>query len=139
MSSKYPFRGTFIRSLIVAVCLGVIPVLATAAPVAASHNPSVVTTQDLQQAVAAKSATRDADRAAIRGLLERPQVQTIAARAGLDVNRAIARVNTLSGQDLSSLAARARTLNAQIAGGDDTIVLSTTGLLVIILVIVLLL
>jgi len=137
-SEKHRFRGTFIRSLIVIACLGTIPALAVAAPVAASHNVSVVTAQDLQQAVAAKSAMRDADRAAIRGLLERPQVQSAATRVGLDVNRALDRVNTLSDQDLSSLAARARYLDARIAGGDDVVIISTTGALAILILILLL-
>ncbi len=134
MVQKYQGRGTLIKSLIVATCLGAIPALAIAAP----HSASVVTQQDLQQAMADKAALRDADRAAVRGLLERPEVQTIATRAGLDVNRALDRVNTLSDQDLSNLAARARYVDARIAGGNDTVVISTTGVLIILIVILLL-
>jgi hypothetical protein len=135
LSKKYPSARTFVGSVLFVAVLGLVPGLA----VASTHRASVVTPQDLQQAMVDRAALRNADRAAIRGLLERPQVRELAVNAGLDVNRAIDKVGTLSDNDLSTLAARARYLDARIAGGhDDTIVISTTGALLILVVLLLL-
>lgn len=58
----------------------------------------------LVTAVAERVATQDADRAAIRQALAQPQVRHLAARMAVDLTRAEAAVDTMTGHDLGALA-----------------------------------
>ncbi len=108
-------------------------------PAPARADDSVVGDRDLQQAVDGKVASQDADRAALRELLNRQDVRSAAEGAGLDVNRALDAVNTLSGDELSTLGQQAQTLNEQLAGGDRVVITTTVLTLVLVLVLILLL
>lgn len=79
-----------------------------------------------------------ADRDAIRSLLQRPEVQDIASRYGLSIERADAAVNTMDGDQLHQLANQARDADRSLAGGASTVVISTTTLIIILLVVILL-
>ncbi len=83
---------------------------------------------------------QEQDRAAVREALARPEVQSIAAKTGIDINRLSSAVSTMSASDLERSAAAAREVNRSLVGGASTIVISTTtiiiGLLVLILLIV---
>ncbi len=133
-SQKQSWRSAFIAFLVLLIGAGASPALAAAAP----HSPTLVHSQDLQKAVDARAAARDADRAAIRTLLGRPAVREAAGRAGLDVDRALDGVNTLSDQELSALSTQARNLDSQLAGGAAVVITTTVLTLVLILIIILL-
>jgi predicted xylose isomerase-like sugar epimerase len=81
---------------------------------------------------------QDADRAAIRQALARPEVQNLAKQMGVDLGRANAAVSTLNGADLERTASAARDVNDALTGGASTIVISTTTIIIVLLVLVLL-
>jgi hypothetical protein len=117
------------RSL--AVCLAVLFM----APVAGAQN-HVIGKSALDKAVQERVSRDQADREAIRSLLQRADVRDIAARAGLSLDRAQAAVSTLQGQDLQQAAAQARQVQNDLAGG-STIVISTTTIIIVLLLVLL--
>ena len=92
----------------------------------------------LTATVTDRVAAQDASRAAIREALARPEVRDIATSMHLDVSRAAAAIETLTGADLEQTANAARTVNQQLVGGASSVVLSTTTIIIILLVIILL-
>jgi hypothetical protein len=82
-------------------------------------------------------AAQDADRAAVREALARPEVREAAAKVGLDLARADAAVDNLEGLDLERAADAARKVNQQFVGG-DSITITTTTLIIILLLLILL-
>jgi len=108
------------------------------APVAWAQQSHVVSPRALDQAVQQRVAQEQADREAIRNVLQNPTVRNVAARAGLPIEKAESAVSTLQGDDLRQAANQARQVDAQLAGGADTLVLSTTTLIIIILLVILL-
>ena len=125
----FPSRFVLILPIVLLV-----PCVASAAPNASTH---VIEADQLQDAIGAKLDQTSADREAIQSLLARPQVSAIASGAGLDLKRAQNAVNTLSGPELSSLAAQARRADAQLAGEGD-VSISTTAIIIGLLVVILL-
>jgi hypothetical protein len=107
------------------------PASATAVPI------HVASGEALDKLVAADVARQNADRQAIRDLLQRSDVREIAAQNHLDIRKAEAAVATLSGNDLQEAAARARLAQEQLAGG-SSITITTTTLIIILLVVILL-
>jgi hypothetical protein len=91
---------------------------------------------EIQDRIDQQVDTAAADRQAIETMLQRDDVRRIAGSAGLDIERASAAVQVLSGSSLESLAAQARAVNADLVGGADTIVISATTLIIILLVII---
>ena len=83
-------------------------------------------------------AHQDANRAAIREALARPEVRDVASSMHVDLERAAAAVETLTGADLEQAANAARTVNQQLVGGASTVVISTTTIIIILLLIILL-
>jgi branched-subunit amino acid ABC-type transport system permease component len=98
----------------------------------------IVDPGQLAAAVAGRVATQDADRAAIRDMLARPEVRDLATEWGLDMTRLTGAVDMLSGADLERAAASARQVDQQLVGGASTITLSTTTIIIILLVLILL-
>jgi hypothetical protein len=99
----------------------------------------VVDPSQLAAAVGQHVASQDADRAALREALARPEVREIAAKAGIDLTRARAAVDTMAGADLERAADAARQVNERFVGGASIVITTTTiiiALLVIILIIV---
>jgi hypothetical protein len=82
-------------------------------------------------------ANQDADRAAIHAALNRPEVREMAAKAGLDLQRISASVDTLAGTDLQRVAGAAQQVNQALIGGASTIVISTTTVIIALLVLLL--
>jgi hypothetical protein len=107
-----------------------------AAP-AAQAQSHVVSKADLAKAVAERVRQDQADRDAIVSLLQRQEVRTIAAKAGLSVDKAAAAVSVLQGDDLRELASQARQVQNDLAGGASTIVISTTTIIIVLLIIIL--
>jgi hypothetical protein len=97
----------------------------------------VINKTDLAKAVAERVSRDQADRDAILSLLQRTEVRTIAARAGLSVEKAAAAVSVLQGDDLRNLASQARQAQNDLAGGASSIVISTTTIIIVLLIIIL--
>jgi hypothetical protein len=118
------------RSL--AVCLAVLLM----APTAGAQN-HVIGKAALEQAVQNRVSHDQADREAIRSLLQRAEVRDIAASAGLSLDKAEAAVSILQGSDLQQAAAQARQVQNDLAGGASTIVISTTTVIIVLLLVIL--
>lgn len=89
--------------------------------------------------VSGKAERAEANRQMIRALLDRPEVESVAATHGIDLERARDGVATLEGEELRTVTERAQQLQADLAGGDDTIVISTTTLIIALLVLIIIL
>jgi hypothetical protein len=87
-------------------------------------------------AVAQHVAAQDADRAAVRDALARPEVRDVASHMGVDLARADAAVATMSGADLQQAASAARQVNNSLVGGASTIVISTTTIIIALLIVI---
>jgi hypothetical protein len=99
----------------------------------------VVGDKEIQARIDQQIGQADADRQAIQIMLQRADVRRIAGAAHLDLQRASLSAAVLSGPALAKLAAQAREVNAGLAGGDTTIVLSATAIIIILLILILLL
>jgi hypothetical protein len=99
----------------------------------------VVGDSEIQAKIDQQVTQADADRQAIQTLLQRSDVREIAGTAGIDLERASAAASVLSGPTLEKLAAQAREVNDDLAGGDERIVISATALIIILLVLILVL
>ena len=80
-------------------------------------------------------ATQDANRAAVRDALARPEVRDVAARIGVDLTRIDAAVATMSGANLQQAATAAQQVNGALVGGASTVVISTTTIIIALLVV----
>ena len=98
----------------------------------------IVEPSQLAAAVSEHVAKQDADRAALREALSRPEVQDLASKMGIDLPRAIAAVDTTTGADLTRAADAARQINQQFVGGASTVVISTTTVIIVLLLVILL-
>jgi len=107
-----------------------------ASPAFADQRHAVDPSQ-LAATVGQHVAKQDADRAALREALARPDVQTVAAKLGVDLARATAAVETIAGDDLTRAADAARQVNQQFVGGASTVVISTTTIIIVLLLILL--
>jgi hypothetical protein len=105
---------------------------------ARAEEPHAVDAATLRAAVAGAADAEEADRAALRALLARPDVQAAARGAGLDLERAGAAVSTLHGEELQRLAGQARALDDTSLGGATTIVITSTALLIALILVLLL-
>jgi hypothetical protein len=114
----------------------------SSSPALASDGQSqhVVSPQQLAAAVDSHVANQDADRAAIHDALKRDDVQRIATSMHVDLSRAHAAVDTMTGADLTQAASAARQVIAVpddgLVGG-NTVVISTTLIIIILLVVIL--
>ena len=88
--------------------------------------------------VSQRVADQDEDRTAIHEALSRPEVRDLAAKTGIDLNRAAAAADTISGPELKRVAAAARDVNQALVGGANSVTLSTTTIIIILLVVILL-
>jgi hypothetical protein len=106
------------------------------APAAWAQQTHVIDKSALAQAVQQRVSQDQADREAIRSFLQNPQVRSVAAKAGLSVEKAEAAVSTLQGDQLRQAAGQARTVNQDLAGG-ATVVITTTTIIIVLLIIIL--
>lgn len=126
------------RFALVAFAAVAIAVGAAGASLAGEPQRHVVGATEIQARIDQQVNQADADRRAIQIMLQRADVRRIAGSAGLDVERASAAAAVLSGPSLQTLAAQARVVNAGLAGGDGTVVISATALIIILLILLLL-
>ena len=127
------------RFTLAAFAVVVIGLSAAGASLAIEPQRHVVGAAEIQARIDQQIDQADADRQAIQIMLQRAEVRRIAGAAGLDLERASAAAAVLSGPSLEKLAAQAREVNAGLAGGDGTIVLSVTAIIIILLILILLL
>ena len=120
------FRRILCTTLAVMLC----------APAAWAQQSHVINKSALDQAVQQRVGQDQADRDAIRSFLQNPQVKSVAAKAGLSVDKAAAAVSTLQGDELRQAAGQARAVNQDLAGG-ATVVVTTTTIILVLLVIIL--
>jgi hypothetical protein len=92
----------------------------------------------LSATVADRVVKQDANRAAVHEALARPEVQSVADSIGLDLTRANAAVDTLSGAELEKAATAAQQVNQQLVGGASSVVIGTTTLIIILLLVIIL-
>ena len=119
-------------TMLVAVMLA--PSLAYAGQAAAQTAP-----QSLSTVAAEHAAKKQADRQVILDVLARQDVREVAKSANLPIDRAVAAVATLEGQELSQVAAQAQQVNDALAGGQSitlSVWLIIIALLVVILIVV---
>lgn len=103
----------------------------------ANAQSNVIGKAALDQAVQTRVAREQADREAIKTLLQRQDVREIAGQAGLSLDKAIAGVSTLQGDDLRQLAEQAQQIDNSLAGGQSTLVISTTTIIIVLLLVIL--
>jgi hypothetical protein len=106
------------------------------APAAWAQQTHVINKSALDQAVQQRVNQDQADREAIRSFLQNPQVKSVAAKAGLPIEKAEKAVSTLQGDELRQAAGQARTVNQDLAGG-ATVVITTTTIIIILLIVIL--
>ncbi len=98
----------------------------------------VVSPSQLASTLADHVAQQDANRVVIHEALARPEVQAVASSLGVDLTRATAAVDTMSGVDLQRAASAAQQVNQQLVGGASTVVISTTTLIIALLLVIIL-
>lgn len=108
--------------------------LGLAAPIHAQGR-SAVTTAELDAAVAARPA---GTREAVRDFLAIPQVQNVANRMGVSIPELSAGVATLDQASLDRISRQTAIGDLALAGGADTIVISTTAIIIGLLILILL-
>lgn len=113
-------------------------VLMMASSSAFADQQHLVTPGQLATTVADGVAKQDANRAAVHEALARPEVQAVASSIGVDLTRATAAVDTMSGADLARAADAAQQVNQQLVGGASTVVISTTTIIIILLLVIIL-
>jgi hypothetical protein len=91
----------------------------------------------IDRALAERAATTEADRDAVRRVLDRSEVKEIASRMGLDIAQLQASVATLDPAQLAQAADQARAVDQNLAGG-ATVVVTTTTIIIVLLLIILL-
>jgi hypothetical protein len=113
-------------------------VLMMASSAAFAGQQHLVNPSQLAATVADGAAKQDTNRATVREALERPEVQAVASKLGLDLSKATAAVDTLSGADLDKAASAAQQVNEQLVGGASTVVISTTTIIIVLLLLIIL-
>ena len=112
--------------------------LTIAASPAFADQQHLVAPGQLAATVTEHVAQQDASRAAIREALARPEVRDVASSMHIDLARATAAVETMTGADLEQTANAAKTVNQQLVGGASTVVISTTTIIIALLVLIIL-
>jgi hypothetical protein len=110
---------------------------AFAVPARAEEQQHIVDRVQLMRTTEQQAAIRDADRAAVREALARPEVQQMTQRLGVDIQRFTASVDVMDGSDLESASAAARRLNEALVGGASNVTISTTTIIIVLLVVIL--
>jgi len=106
--------------------------------VAQTQERHITDTAAMHKAIAQRKAVDDNNREAVMTVLRRPDVKQLAERMGLSIERAETALASLPSDKLAELAEPARAVPADLAGGDQTIVISVTVLLLILILVVLL-
>lgn len=114
--------------------LSLAALLSVPVPASAQH---IADNAVLEQAMTTAAQTDAENRSVVLEALGREDVRAMAERFGVDVKTAATAVGSLSGSELAELAAPARALTMEQAGGQTTVVISLTTLLLIIIIVIL--
>jgi PBP1b-binding outer membrane lipoprotein LpoB len=104
---------------------------------ASAQQARVVGTDELNAAVVDRADATAQQRAQVRSLLERPEIQAVAANGGIDMERVQDAAATMSGADLDLAMPLVQAITANMAGG-QVLTVTTTTLIIILLIIILL-
>lgn len=110
----------------------------SAIPLGAQES-HVVERGELERATVEADQSDQARRQAIRAVLDRDPVRSVAEEHGIDLVRAKDAVATLDGSGLERVAAQAERVDEALAGGDTTVVIGTTALIIGLLVLIIIL
>jgi hypothetical protein len=113
-----------------------IVLLGLASP-AAAQDRHVMPASAIGQALANQADQDQAHRTAIKNTLARQEVRAVALKAGIDLARATAAVDTMSDDQLAQAAAVADRVDQSLAGGASTVTISTTTIIIALLIIIL--
>lgn len=108
--------------------------LLVAGPITA-QEADVVEAHEIEAALDAHHADTDADRDAVRRVLDTPQFQEVADEMGVDVEQLQSAAEMLEGERLVTAADHARDIEVQLAGGQNISISSTTLIIILLLVI----
>lgn len=111
-------------------------VMAGATQAEAQQPPQIVAPAELDAAVSAQASATEDQRARLRALLERPDVQAIGGGNGFDMSRALDAAGTLTAEQLQLLAPQLAAAEDALAGG-QTITITATTLIIVLLLIIL--
>ena len=126
------------RSIKQSLSLALAALMALSSPAFAQQR-HVVDPSAVAAGVAQHMATEAAARASIHDALARPEVREMAGRVGVDLTRANAVVDTLTGSDLQRAASAATQVNEALVGGATTVVITTPTVILILLIVILVL
>ena len=112
--------------------------LLVAVPAVDAQTSHAAPQSALDAAVQQKVAASTSDRELVKRLLDRPEVQAIAADAGLDLRRAQDAIATLDDEEIAGITAQARQAEEAFAGGQSRVTISTTVIIIALLIIILL-
>lgn len=110
----------------------------TAVSPAYAQAPHTASQSTLDAVVQQHVSAAQADRETVIRLLDRPDIQALAAEIGLDLRHAQNAIRTLDGQHLADLASQARQVEQALAGGQSSITISTTMIIIGLLVLIVL-
>lgn len=125
------------RKMLSALTLALVVSLVTASGLIGQES-HVVDRAELDRATAERTVAEDARRDAIRSILQRPEVRSVAETHGLDITRAEDAVATLEGEALAGAFQQAQRIDEALAGGADAVVISTTTLIIALLIVLIL-
>lgn len=128
-----------VMTLTVAAVLAAVVTASAQQPAQTSSVPVSVATPDALDALLADQVRADdANRKIVHDVLNRAEVRAVAAKAGLDLERARQAVSTLGGAQLQEVASQAQRVDSSLSGGASTVVISTTTIIIILLIVILL-
>lgn len=104
----------------------------------AQQSQSVITEADLGAALDARTNEVQSDQQTVIQVLQRADVQALAAGLGVDMRDAESAVYTLDDADLQTAASHATALDEALSGGDTTVTISLVVALLIVILIILL-
>lgn len=132
----------FCRRVMTLTVAAVLAAVVTASAQQPAQTPrataTVASAEALDALLADQVRADDANRKIVHDVLNRTEVREVAAKAGLDLERARQAVSTLGGAELQEVAAQAQRVDTSLSGGASTVVISTTTIIIILLIVILL-
>lgn len=126
------------RTVRTAIASTLTVLLALSSPAMAAQRHAVAPAA-VADAVAQHVAQQDTDRATVKDVLARPEVQRVAAALGIDSASLSASVDTMSPESLAQAANQAQQVNSSLVGGASTVTISTTTIVIALLVLIIIL
>lgn len=128
------------RTSVVSIsAVGALTAVSLAAPRAvAAQEAHAATPEELEALVVRRTEAVDADREALRAVLQRPEVRRVARTAGLDIRRAESAVAVLDAEEVERLAPTVRQVEEALAGGANVVIPITTLIIALLILIIIL-